>query len=221
MKKLVVCSILLVNIITVMAQDPTIGEIQKESQKKSEKDTVSGWKKGGVIAVNIGQGSSHNWAAGAEKFSFSTAATVSLFANKTAGRFFWNNALDLGYAIVNTHSFGSRKTDDKIDFFSKMGRDVSSTFSLAGVFNFRSQFSKGYDYNYLGKGLKRKTSSFLAPAYLILAPGIDWHPAEYFSVFFSPLSLRWLKVGMARVLVQRNYLYRIYPPHLFYLKYPY
>lgn len=190
MKETLIYTILVSQSFSILAQDPAVKEIQKESQRNSEKDTASGWRTGGVISVNIGQGSSYNWAAGAEKFSFSTATTVSLFANKTAGKFFWNNALDLGYAIVNTQSFGSRKTDDKIDFFSKMGRGISSTLSAAGVLNFRTQFSNGYDYNYLGKGLKRRTSSFLAPAYLILAPGIDWHPTEYFSVFFSPISVR-------------------------------
>jgi hypothetical protein len=38
--------------------------------------------------------------------------------------------------------------------------------------------------------LKRRTSGFMAPAYLIIAPGLDWHPNNYFSIFFSPLSAR-------------------------------
>lgn len=177
------------------AQDPTISEIQKEAQRKLETDTANGWRKGGVISLNIGQGSSHNWAAGAEKFSFSTASTLSVFANRTAGKFYWNNTLDLGYAIVNTHSVGSRKTDDKIDFFSKLGRDISPKVSVAGVVNFRSQFTDGYDYDYLAKGLRRRTSSFLAPAYLIVAPGLDWHPQQHFSIFFSPVSLRMVIVA--------------------------
>ncbi|MBC7828910.1 MAG: DUF3078 domain-containing protein [Chitinophagaceae bacterium] len=190
MKKIVINILLLIFFFATMAQDPTVKQIQKESERKSEKDTISGWRRGGVISLNIGQGSSRNWAAGAEKFSFSTAASLSVFANKTDGKFYWNNALDLGYAIVNTHSVGSRKTDDKIDFFTKMGRHISNTFSVAGVINFRSQFTNGYDYNYIGKGLRRRTSSFLSPAYLIIAPGIDWHPKEYFSLFFSPVSVR-------------------------------
>lgn len=195
MKRIVICIVLLAFYLGSIAQDPTLKEIQKESERKSVKDTTSGWKKGGVISVNIGQGSSHNWAAGAEKFSFSTASYLSLFANKTEGNFYWNNALDLGYAIQNTHSVGSRKTDDKIDFFTKMGRYISNTVSVAGVINFRSQFTNGYDYNYLGKGLRRRTSSFLAPAYLIIAPGIDWHPKESFSLFFSPVSVRMVIVA--------------------------
>ena len=190
MKEFVIVAFVLFNTVLTIAQDPALKEIQKESTRKTAVDTLSGWRKGGVISVNIGQGNSNNWAAGAEKYSFSTASTVSLFANKTSGKFYWNNTLDLGYAIVNTHSTGSRKTDDKIDFYSKVGRDISKTVSVAGVINFRSQFTNGYDYDYLAKGLKRRTSSFLAPAYLIIAPGLDWHPTTFFSVFFSPVSVR-------------------------------
>lgn len=190
MKTILLALLLILNVNALMAQDPNIREIQKESERKSEKDTLEGWKKGGVISINVGQGSSKNWAAGAEKYSFSTAISISVFANHTKGKYYWNNNLDLGYAIVNTHSVGSRKTDDKIDFFSKVGRDLTNTFSLAGVLNFRSQFTNGYDYDYLGKGERRRTSSFMSPAYVVLAPGVDWHPTNYFSLFFSPLAVR-------------------------------
>ena len=195
MKRIVIQLLLVGAVLQAAAQDPTVREIQKEAERKSGKDTIRGWNRGGVISINIGQGSSHNWAAGAEKFSFSTASSINLFANLTTEDFHWNNTLDLGYAIVNNHSVGSRKTDDKIDLFSKLGRDLSDKVSVAGVVNFRSQFTKGYDYNYLGKGLRRTTSSFLAPAYLIIAPGIDWHPQPYFSLFFSPVSVRMVIVA--------------------------
>jgi hypothetical protein len=195
MKRIIIPILLLGTVTGVKAQDPTIREIQKEAERKLERDTVSGWRKGGVISLNIGQGSSSNWAAGAEKFSFSTASGVSVFANRTEGKYYWNNTLDLGYAIVNTHSQGSRKTDDRIDFYTKAGRDISNTVSLAGVVNFRTQFTKGYKYDYIEKGQRRVTSAFLAPAYLIVAPGLDWHPKESFSLFFSPLSVRMVIVA--------------------------
>jgi len=193
--KLFILNLLIIGIaLQVAAQDPTVTEIKKESDRKSAKDTILGWKTGGVVSINIGQGSSKNWAAGAEEFSFSTASTVGVFANLTREKYFWNTTLDLGYALVNTRSDGTRKTDDKIDLYSKLGRNLSDKISLAGVINFRSQFAPGYDYDYLGKGLKRATSAFMAPAYLIVAPGIDWHPQSYFSIFFSPISVRMVLV---------------------------
>jgi hypothetical protein len=196
MRKLFLLTALIISFLIGIAQDKTVKEIQATSEKGIADDTAhkSGWKFGGVFSVNIGQGGSRNWAAGAEKFSFSTAAYLSVFANKKEGRFNWRNTLDLGYAFVNTTSLGNRKTDDKIDFFSKAGYDLSKTVSVAGVVSFRSQFYDGFDYNYLGKGYRRKTSGFMAPAYLIVAPGIDWHPTSYFSVFISPVSGRWVFV---------------------------
>ena len=80
MKKVTLFTVLIVNLVIAIAQDPTVKEIQKEAERKNAKDTTSGWRKGGVISINIGQGSSRNWAAGAEKFSFSTASSVNLFA---------------------------------------------------------------------------------------------------------------------------------------------
>lgn len=178
--------------ISMQAQDKTLKEIKEKAEVKLGEDTthVSGWRKGGMYSLGIGQGGSKNWAAGAEKFSISLGANSSLFANYKEGKFRWNNTLDLGYALVNTTTQGVRKTDDKLDIYSKAGHDLTPKTSLAMVGNFRSQFTDGYDYDYRGKGLKRRTSDWMAPGMLILAPGIDYHPTTYFSIFFSPISSR-------------------------------
>ncbi len=191
MRKLLLFSAFSVSFMAAMAQQGNLKDIQAKAESKIPQDTAhkSGWKRGGIFSLNVGQGSSHNWAAGAEKFSFSTAAGLNLFANYRQGKFSWNNTLDLGYAVVNTTSLGNRKTDDKIDFYSKLGHDLTDKLSLAGVVNLRTQFTDGFDYQYLGK-YQRRTSSFFSPAYLIVAPGIDWHPVNYFSIFFSPASAR-------------------------------
>ncbi len=179
------------------SQDGVIKSIHETADKKAfSNDTahISGWRKGGVFTLNVGQGSSKNWAAGAERFSLSIAGYLSVYANYRSGKFRWDNTLDLGYAMVNTTSTGLRKTDDKIDLYSKAGHEISDKLSLAGVLNFRTQFAPGYDYNYLGKGYQKATSNFMAPAYMIVAPGIDYHPAPYFNVFVSPVSARFVIV---------------------------
>jgi len=196
MKKLILPFVCVLLAFVSRAQDKSVKELQDQSNRamKKEQSDTSIWRKGGTISINIGQGGSHNWAAGAEKFSFSVASYLSLFAHKKMGKTTWDNTLDLGYALVNTTSQGVRKTDDKIDFFTKLGHDLTKNWSLSAVFNFRSQFADGFDYNYLGQGIKRRTSSFLAPGYLILAPGFDWHPTSYFSIFISPVSGRMVVV---------------------------
>lgn len=178
------------------AQDKTLQEIHTTAQKAIAEDTShkDGWKRGALLSLGIGQGSSSNWAAGAETFSFSLAGTVSMFSNFKHHKINWKNNLDLAYALVNTTSQGTRKTDDKIDLYSKGTYDLTPKLSAGFVGNLRTQFSSGFDYNYLGKGLERRTSDFLAPAMIIIAPGLDWHPTDYFSIFFSPVSCRFILV---------------------------
>jgi hypothetical protein len=192
MKNLCVLMMALVFIGSVKAQDKTMREIQSQTDRMFEDDTThkSGWRKGAVLTFNVGQGGSRNWAAGAERFTFTIATYVSLYANLRTEKVTWRNTLDLGYALVNTTSQGVRKNDDKIDLYSKFGFNLSKSLSVGMVANFRSQFYKGFDYDYLGKGFHRMTSNFMAPAYLTLAPGIDWHPGNYFSLFVSPIAAR-------------------------------
>ena len=194
MRKIVLLGIAVATFTVTFAQDP-LKEVQGTTQRKSKFDSIStSWVKGGVFSLNVGQGGSRNWAAGAEKFSFSIASYLSLFGNRQIGKYSWRNTLDLGYAMVRTTSLGTRKQDDKIDLFTKFSRDLSTTTSFGLVGNLRTQFTAGYDYDYLAKGLKRRTSDFFAPAYAVIAPGIDWHPKSYFSVFVAPVSARFVIV---------------------------
>lgn len=196
MRKYLLSGFLLVAYGVTTAQNGSVRAIQNQAEKKLAQDTAhkEGWKTGGVFSLNVGQGGSRNWAAGAEKFSFSVAAYLSLYANLKAGKIDWKNTLDMGYAFVNTTSLGNRKTDDKIDLYSKLNYELSKTFALSGVVNARTQFYHGFDYNYLGKGYQRRTSGFFAPTYLIVAPGVDWHPVDFFSLFVSPVSARMIFV---------------------------
>ncbi len=78
-------------------------------------DTIpKGWRKGGIVSLNFGQGGSRNWAAGAEKWTVSLGLTANVFANRQMGKWSWDNSLDLGYGFLNTESDGYKKTDDKI-----------------------------------------------------------------------------------------------------------
>ena len=166
---------------------------QTDTTKKV--DTTQGWRKGGMIAINFGQGGSKNWAAGAEKWTVSLGFIANVYANRKMGKWSWDNSLDLGYAFLNTESQGYKKTDDKIYFVTKMGRAIAPKLNLTILANLRSQFYDGFDDNYLGQGLKRRTSGFFAPAYVSLAPGFDWKPTKSLSVFFTPVSVRWIIVS--------------------------
>jgi hypothetical protein len=117
---------------------------------------------------------------------------VNLFAVYKTEKSKWINNLDLFYALQKTTSQGTRKTDDRIDYYTKYSRTLSKKWGFGIVGNFRTQFTEGYDYN---KTPKELTSGFMAPAYLTIAPGFDWTPTDYFNIFMSPISGRWTFVA--------------------------
>jgi len=185
----------------IFAQDGTIKNLKKESEKNIKKDdidtTIQTWKKGGLFNLNINQGSLSNWSAGGEKFSFSLNAFLNVFAFYKKNKNSWDNSLDLAYGIVNTTSLGNRKSSDRIDFTSKYGYALSKHLNAAALFNARSQFANGYAYtkSFTGTDSALLTSKTLMPAYLLLSVGVDYKPAYNFSLFFSPATARWVIVG--------------------------
>lgn len=172
-----------------MAQDKTVDDLKSTYKKTLADDTThkQGWKRGANLNLGVAQGNSSNWAAGAERSSLALNGYVNLFANLKDGKRRWMNNLDLFYAIQNNTSQGFRKNDDRIDLYSKYTYQLSEKWAFGVVGNLRTQFTDGFDYN---KTPKERTSGFLAPAYLTVAPGFDWTPTGYFNVFMSPLSAR-------------------------------
>ena len=149
-------------------------------------DTIMGWKKGGVLGLNLAQTSLTNWAAGGQN-SLAVNGYFSVFANYKQDKSSWDNSLDLGYGLLkqgNDDYF--TKTDDKIDFLSKYGREAFKNFNYAALLNFKTQMSPGYKY----PDTENKISDLFAPAYLLLAAGLDYKPNDHFSAFISPLTAK-------------------------------
>ena len=109
----------------------------------AQQDTV--WRRGGLIAINFTQVSLTNWAAGGQN-SISGNGIINYFANYKRGKNVWDNNLDLGYGMLIQGNDKARKSDDKIDFSSKYGREAFSHWYYSALFNFRSQFTPGYNY---------------------------------------------------------------------------
>jgi hypothetical protein len=155
----------------------------EKSLRTASADTLLGWKKGGVITLNIAQTSLTNWAAGGQN-SFAANGLLSTFASYKGKNDAWDNTLDVGFGLLKQGSDKLRKTDDKFDFVSKYGRKAFKDFYYSGLLNFKTQMAPGYkDPDYINK-----ISDFLAPAYLLAALGLDYKPSAYFSVFMAPIT---------------------------------
>jgi hypothetical protein len=197
MKKLTLAVTALCITVTSLAQDKTVVELRSESGKtitKDDKDTaVKTWKTGGLFNATFGQTSLSNWAAGGDQFSFNANGILNLFAYYKKGIHSWDNILDLELGYINSTSLGTRKTNDRIDYLSKYGCQLFDHMFLTGLFNFRSQFAEGFTYP--NDTTKIKQSKFMAPAYVIVALGMDWKPSTTFSLFLSPITSRWIIVN--------------------------
>ncbi len=158
----------------------------EKTLKAQSADTTKGWKKGGVIGINLAQTSLNNWAAGGQN-SVSANGILSLFAKYKRGKNAWDNSLDLGYGILNQEGVKyTKKTDDKIDLLSKYGREAFKNFYYAALINFKTQMDVGY--NYPTDTTREKISNRFAPAYTVVALGIDYKPDAYLSIFAAPLT---------------------------------
>jgi hypothetical protein len=147
-------------------------------------DTTQGWKKGGVVAINLSQTSLTNWAAGGQN-SLAVNGLFSAFANYKKDKTVWDNSLDIGYGLLKQgSSSGFMKTDDKFDFLSKYGHEAFKNFYYAALLNFKTQMAPGYKY----PDVTNKISDLFSPAYLLIALGMDYKPNAYFSAFIAPLT---------------------------------
>jgi hypothetical protein len=154
----------------------------------AQNDTV--WRRGGLIAINFSQVSLTNWAAGGQN-SIAGNSIINYFANYKRGKHAWDNNIDLAYGLVMQGKNASLvKSDDRIDISSKYGLQASKHWYYSALFNFRSQFSKGYNYPNDSIVISR----FLSPGYVLLSLGMDYKPDDYFSLFLSPASLRFVIV---------------------------
>jgi hypothetical protein len=176
---------------TSNAQVTKTDDVKKELQTQNV-DTVA-WVYGGVLNIGANGGLLHNWAAGGELASLLVNSIFSGHLDYLHHTDVWSNNLDLAYGLTYNYSTGflPHKTDDRIDFTSKYGKRIDNwkEFYFTGLFNFKSQFTKGFDYT-LPNWDSVSTSKFLSPAYFTAAIGMEYRKGSDVSLFLSPVAAR-------------------------------
>lgn len=195
MKKCFFAFFILIKIFA-LAQDPTISILKTEANrtlKKTVPDTIQKkWIKGGLLNLNIAQGSLKNWAAGGEDFSLALNLYTNGHAYYKKNKVTWDNNIDINIGYIRTASSGTRKTDDRFDLLSKYGYDLGSKISASALFDLRTQFFDGFTYS--SPNVPVFSSTAFAPAYILLSPGFDYKPLKNLSIFLSPVTSRWIIV---------------------------
>ncbi|MCR5710687.1 MAG: DUF3078 domain-containing protein [Bacteroidales bacterium] len=172
MKKLLLGLCALLTATALFAQDAA--PAQEEAPKPE-------WNKGITTTIGFSQLSLMQWAAGgAGQLTLNTYADA--YANLKQGKVVWNNELQAGYGFIESFETGYKKSDDRLIFDSKFGYKAAEKLYLSAVYNFRTQFAKGYNSN------DEVVSNFLAPAYTSLGLGIDFTPTKNVSINIAPLT---------------------------------
>lgn len=171
MKKFTVILTIAIVAASLSAQDPV------------EADTS--WKFNGSSSLNLSQLSLSNWAAGGDN-SLSGNVLINLNANYAKDKTSWENKLVLGFGLIKQGNDPARKSDDQIQFSSKLGLKASDKWFYSAMLAFNTQFAEGYDRP--GEDDRVKISNFMAPGYLNLALGMDYKPSAAFSLLLSPLA---------------------------------
>jgi len=144
------------------------------------------WKHGGIISLNGQEVSLTNWAAGGQG-AISVGGLINVFFNYHKEKIIWNTNINLAYGVIKQGSNKNwLKTDDRIQLTSKVGREAFKKAYYSGLVDFKTQFAPGYNY----PNDSTKISNFMAPAYALIALGMDFEVDSNLSFFVSPATTR-------------------------------
>lgn len=160
----------------------------------AQDDADTAWKINSDISLMFSQSSFTNWAAGGEN-NITLNGFFNFYAGYEKGKNKWENMLGLAYGQTKTGDQKYRKSEDKIDFLSTYGYKAADKWYYSVNANFKSQFAAGYDYPFEGDSGRVKISDFLAPAYISVGPGMEYRPKDFFSLYLSPVTARWIIVN--------------------------
>ena len=151
------------------------------------RDSTKNWIKGGDAGLNFSQSSFTNWAAGGEN-ALSLTLYSNVFSNYKKGENSWDNSLSLAYGMLQSGHTAVRKNEDKVDFTSKYGRYAfAKRWYYSALLNAKTQFAPGYNFPDDSTIISR----FAAPAYVLLALGLDYKTNDgVFTLFVSPATLK-------------------------------
>lgn len=155
------------------------------------------WSKNGNASLLFNQATFSNWVLGGEdNISLNFLANYTFNYKKEVWT--WDTTFLVDYGLAKTS--GSRfykKTSDRFEVQSLLGKRFSKLWSYSAFFGFKTPFSKGYLYSTdtNGNEIRIKKSAFLSPAYLQLGLGLSWKEHDNLWMNISPFSPRYTLVS--------------------------
>lgn len=191
MKRILLLVAFAVSFTTVNAQN-TEKELAKNTEKAVTRlqDTVNGWTKKGNITFLFNQSNFNNWVAGGEN-NISGNLGLNYDFNYKKQDWTWDNKVLASYGLIQSKNAEfEKKTDDRFEFNSIVGKKAFGEWYYSFFLNFRTQFTKGFVYgnDANGKEIRTENTNFLSPGYLTFGPGLFWKKSNNLKVNFAPLT---------------------------------
>ncbi len=148
-----------------------------------------GWNTTGKVTFLINQSAFSNWQAGGEN-NFSGNVNFNYDFNYAKNGWIVDNKLIANYGLSYNEGEDVKKTDDRLELNSILGKELKNNWSASFFNNFKTQFTDGYDYttNFTGDVEDYPLSGFFKPAYLSFGPGFFWKKSENLSVNLAPIT---------------------------------
>ncbi|WP_430614633.1 DUF3078 domain-containing protein [Flavobacterium sp. JP2137] len=173
MKKITVSLLMLFAIIGAQAQEVAV-------------DTVaSPWTAKGNFSLLGNQSSFTNWQAGGDN-NFAGTLGINYDINYQSEDWSWDNKIQVNYGISKVKGSDSKKTDDRIELNSVLGKKASGNWYYSVFLNFKTQLDAGMDPD----DKELRNSHFFSPAYLQIGPGMLWKKSDNLKVNFAPATSR-------------------------------
>jgi hypothetical protein len=189
----------LTNVILLVMLSISLAQEKKEEAKE-------GWINKGNISILFNQSTFSNWLAGGES-SLSGNLGINYDFNYKRNDWTWDNKILASYGIVKTkNSTFEKKTDDRLEFNSLVGKKFLGLLYYSAILNFRTQITKGYIYT-VTNGLETRVenTNFLSPAYLTVGPGLLWKKSDNFKINFAPATSKLVIVDKSFTLPNNAY----------------
>ncbi|MEC7247487.1 MAG: DUF3078 domain-containing protein [Bacteroidota bacterium] len=158
----------------------------------SQIENSDDWTKGGEATLLFNQTSFSEWVSGGENsISLSFHADYDLNYEKNGWKWDTKFLGDFGLTKISGSKF-LRKTNDKFDLQSLLGKSFSERWSYSTVFGVKTQFAKGFTYgeNDDGKEVKTLKTQFFSPVYIQLGVGLYWKKDDKLWVNIAPFTQR-------------------------------
>ncbi|MDI9256046.1 DUF3078 domain-containing protein [Flavobacterium sedimenticola] len=161
----------------------------EETVSKIKEEKPNGWEKIGMFTFLANQASFDNWLAGGQS-SIAGNMGLKYDLNYKSDTWTWDNKLNANYGLTKISGQELRKTDDRFELNSLLGKKASGEWYYSFFFNFKTQFDSGFD----PADNTIKISHFLSPVFIQFGPGMMWKKSDDFKINVAPATSKVIMV---------------------------